>query len=193
MLSGKIINREVKKNRDGTKNVLLLQVEITDPEDIQTVELMSQTGEENNPPSNSKATMVQVGDAWKIAVSTDDQIEPITDPGEKRLYSTNTEGDTVLAEQRFYNDGKIIISNNEVTITAFSNGLTTIHTSGNLEITSAKTIINNDVEIDGGDLELTNGIIKGANVYNGATSNGHIHPQGSDSAGDAEQDTGVAK
>lgn len=44
-----------------------------------------------------------------------------------------------------------------------------------------------------GDIEMT-GVIKGVNVFNtGAQSNTHIHPQGNDSDGDAEQDTGVAK
>lgn len=37
------------------------------------------------------------------------------------------------------------------------------------------------------------GIITGPNVFNGADSQDHVHPQGVDSDGDTQQDTGVAK
>lgn len=43
-----------------------------------------------------------------------------------------------------------------------------------------------------GDINMT-GIISGDNVFNGATSNEHVHSQPNDSGGNTEYDTGVAK
>jgi len=49
-----------------------------------------------------------------------------------------------------------------------------------------------------GDINLTGNIqmtgdISGANVFNGAKSNDHIHPQGADSAGDTQQNTEISQ
>ncbi len=87
---GQVIGREIKKNRDGSSDKLLLTVEITETDDIQTVELMRQAGEDTNPPDGSKVLILSVGDAWKIAVASDDGIVPSVNPGEKKLYSTNS-------------------------------------------------------------------------------------------------------
>lgn len=149
MQSGKVTGREIKKNKDGLKKVILLQVEVTSSEDIQSVELMNQTGEDNNPPNDSRLTIIDIGQAFKIAIASDDNIDPITDPGEKRIYSTDEDNLIVKSSILMKNDGTIIANNDEITITAHSSGKLEIVTSGNSEITSAKTIINNDVDIFG--------------------------------------------
>lgn len=101
--TGRITGREVKKNRDGTKNVLLLQVEISDPDDMQTVELVTQAGEDTNPPDDSKIIILPVGRAWKTAIAVDDGIEPSMQPGEKKLYSID--GGAISAFVDFLNTG----------------------------------------------------------------------------------------
>lgn len=108
---GKVTGREIKKNRDGTKNVLLLQVEITDPDDIQTVEYMTPSGEDANPPNGSDVAIVSVGNAYKIAITADNGVEPVMAPGEKRLYSTSTSGD-VAADLKFLTDGVAELNGN---------------------------------------------------------------------------------
>jgi len=82
---GIVTGREVKKNRDGQNDRLMLQVEISDPDDIQTVELMNPAGEDNNPPDGSKILILDLGNAYKVAVATDDGIAP---SGKRRIYST---------------------------------------------------------------------------------------------------------
>lgn len=87
---GTVRGATVETNKDGDKPVLMLQVEITDPEDVQAVQLMTQAGEESNPPDGSRVTLVRVNDAFKIAVAVDDGIEPSMGRGEKKLYSTSS-------------------------------------------------------------------------------------------------------
>ena len=109
MLSGVIKGKEISVNKNGTHAVLLLKVEVTDPNDIQTVELMSQAGVDCSPVIGSKVTMVQVGEAWKIAVATNDGIIPEVSEGEYEIYSSANGVKQVKI--RCKNDGKINISN----------------------------------------------------------------------------------
>ncbi len=144
---GRVTGKEYKKNKDGTQIKLLLQVEVTSPEDIQTVELMSQTGEASKPPNDSKVVIVSIGEANKIAIASADAIEHNLEDGEKIIYSTSADGKTLKASTHYKNDGNIITNNGACIITAKPNGKVEIINSGITEITSAKTIFNNEVEI----------------------------------------------
>ncbi len=196
--TGIVTGKRIGKNKDGTKEVLLLQVEMADPEDIQTVELMSQTGENSNPPVGSRVLVVGAGPAFKLAIASDDSIVSATADGEKIIYSTSADGKTVASSVYLKNDGTIIAKNGTVTITADAAGKLTAVTDGNTEITSAKTIINNDVDINGvlninfggntmsmggATFNMGNATISGTNVYNGATSEGHRHDTSTDPSG----------
>jgi hypothetical protein len=128
--SGKVTGQEVKANRDATKQERLLQVELTDPNDIQTAELMSQTGEESNPPVGSKVTVISVGEAWKLAIASSDKIVPLVAPGEKRVYSTDVAGSTVKAQVHCKNDGTIFVSNGTGSLTLSPSGELTIVAPG---------------------------------------------------------------
>lgn len=159
--------------------------------DQRTVQVFGPCNEDFAPPENCKTFDIQVGRDRGFLVSTayhNQQITPAAIHGERRIYSTNQAGSAVKAEVFLKQDGTILIDNGNVTITASPSGLLEIQTSGNTEITSAKTIVNNDVEIVG-DIDMT-GIIKGANVFGGVNSDVHVHSQGNDSDGDTEQDTG---
>jgi len=160
--------------------------------DQRTVQVFGPCNEDFAPPENCKTLNIPLGRGRGFLISAayhNQQIAPVAIHGERRIYSTNQAGDTVKAEIFLRQDGTIYIDNGNVTITASPSGLLEIETTGNSEITSSKTVINNDVEIDG-DINMT-GVIKGATVFNGADSNLHVHEQGNDSDGDAEQDTGV--
>lgn len=65
-----------------------------------------------------------------------------------------------------------------------------LHVNGLLNI-NAGMKVNNGTSYDS---DFGDSIIIGTNVFNGADSDEHIHPQGTDSpSGDTQQDTGVAK
>lgn len=85
---GRVTGSEIKKNRDGDKKVVLLQVEITDPDDIQTVQSMGAAGVNSNPVNDSIVFIAQAGNAFKIAVAVDDGIEPTAKRGEYEIYSS---------------------------------------------------------------------------------------------------------
>lgn len=84
---GKVRGREKKPNRNGAGDVILLQVEISGPDDVQTVELMTHAGDEASPPNGAQVILVQIGPAWVVALAADDLIPPDIDVGERRVYS----------------------------------------------------------------------------------------------------------
>ena len=89
---GTVTGRKVGKNRDGTDDVLLLQVEITDPDDIQTVELMQPAGQKDYPIDDSQVVILDIGNAFKAAVAVQDGVTPSGSPGDKELYSLDSAG-----------------------------------------------------------------------------------------------------
>lgn len=87
ILTGKVRGRAVSKNKDGTADKILLQVELTSPEDIQTVEWINHDGEDSSPPDNSMVVVVAISPGYKIAIACDDGMLAESSPGEKILYS----------------------------------------------------------------------------------------------------------
>lgn len=108
--TGIVTGREFKKNRDGENDRLLLQVQITDADDIHTVEYMSPSGEDSNPPDGAKVLIVDAGRAYKIAIAVDDNIQPSMQEGEKKLYSIS-DGD-IAAFINFLQSGIVEINGN---------------------------------------------------------------------------------
>jgi hypothetical protein len=109
MQIGRVTGVEIGPNRDGEGNVRLLTVEITDPDDVQTVEQFRIPGDDSAPPIDSTVLVERVGEAWAIGVGFDDNVEPDADPGEKILYSS--QGGTIKAKVHLFTDGKIRIEN----------------------------------------------------------------------------------
>jgi len=109
MQLGKVVGREIVENKDGTDKVMLLQVEITDPDDVQNVELFRQSGEDYNPRDDARVMIVDLGEALKIAIACDDGIEPSVDPGERELYSIDSTG-AKSAYCRFNDDGTVTLN-----------------------------------------------------------------------------------
>jgi hypothetical protein len=105
---GRVTGSEIKKNRDGDKKVVLLQVEITDPDDMQTVELMNNAGVNSNPPNDSNVFIVQAGKAFKVAVAVDDGIEPDAEKGEYEIYSSD--GGIKKASAYCKKDGTLVLN-----------------------------------------------------------------------------------
>ncbi len=89
---------EIKKNKDSTVKSLLLQVDmIEDENDVRTVELMLQAGEDTNPAKSSRVLVVDTAEGYQVGISVNDGLEPETDPGEKEFYSTDSPATTKKA------------------------------------------------------------------------------------------------
>lgn len=165
-MAGRVTGREIGKNKDGAESVRKMQVIVTAPEDVQTVQLIGQTGEESNPPNGSVVVLLPIGESLQVGVATFDRVAPELGVGGKRIYSTDDTGEVVKAEVRLDPDGKITLVNGGGSLTMTPDGLLTIDVSGETVINSSKTTINNNVEING-NLEAT-GVITAPTV-NGTT------------------------
>ena len=84
---GRVTGAEVLPNKDGLTPVLMLQVEITDPDDVQSIELLRSAGVDSNPLNDCKVFIGQVGEAYKLVIANDDGILPTAEPGEYEIYS----------------------------------------------------------------------------------------------------------
>lgn len=89
MHSGVITGSEIGINMDGDFPARKLQVQVTDPDDIQTVELMLASGEDSNPPDGSSVVFATLGTAWNIGVAVSDGVIPSMQKGEKKIYSVS--------------------------------------------------------------------------------------------------------
>jgi hypothetical protein len=103
----KVLSRSIKKNRDGDRDVMLLEVEISEPEDRQDAELMPFAGMDFNPPDGCLVFLVESGKAWKIAIAANDGIKPRTNPGELELYSLDEFAGERLATLLFDAEGQL--------------------------------------------------------------------------------------
>lgn len=130
MRIGLVKGSEVGKNRDGDADVLLLQVEISEPGDDQTVEYFQAAGEDFNPPEDTTVVVVDLGEAWKIAIAADDGITPVSAEGEKEIYSSA--GGVKKAWVHLYADGKIRIEN--------ANGFAELSAAGQLNVNGNFTV-----------------------------------------------------
>ncbi len=165
--------------------------------DQRTVQIFGPCNEDFAPPENCKTLNIPLGRGRGFLVSAayhNQNIAPVAVHGERRIYSTDQAGANVMAEVFLKQDGTILIKNATITITADPSGLLKIETGGNTEITSAKTIINNDVDIIG---TLNATVAVNAPTVAAATSltvnskemDDHKHSQGVDSDNDTQQNT----
>jgi hypothetical protein len=105
---GEITGSSVRVNKDGVKPVRLLQVVVSDPEDVQTVELIRQAGEDYNPPKGSRVIILDLGSAWQVGVAVDDGITPEVDEGERELFSSV--GGVKKAKFKLNKEGELVLN-----------------------------------------------------------------------------------
>jgi hypothetical protein len=192
---GKITGVDIGKNKDGTKDVRLLQVEMSGPDDVRTVELFTVSGEDSAPEVGDEVAIRVLGTSSNlIGESTKDTVAPSVNEGEKKLYSYAS--GTVKASIYLKADGSIEIQTlsavNVVGDVIADFGVTNIsllnhYHQGNLGYPTGTPIqsgggttpstppsTNNDGDIiDGGGTNLSI----------------HTHSQPADSNGDTEQNT----
>ncbi len=133
-ITGRVSGRRLGKNKDGADATRLLQGIFSDRRDIQNVQLVGQVGEESNPPNGSLLITVQAGPALKLAIATADRVVPALDVGGKRIYSTEGDGKTVVAEVRLDPDGAVTVRNGMGSIVISPSGAITIQAPGNMQI-----------------------------------------------------------
>jgi hypothetical protein len=105
---GIVRGRRIGKNRDGDKNVLILQVEIIENEDVRTIEIFSSA--DFNPANGTRVYICDVTDSYQIAVATSDGLTPEVEPGEIEIYSTDNPVTAKQARIYLNKDGEIILN-----------------------------------------------------------------------------------
>lgn len=128
MKTGVIVGIENSTNRDAENNRLLLSVEISDPDDVQIVELILPFGLDMHPPVGSKVFLDDAGEAYKIAFAIDDGIDPTTEEGESIVYSVS-EG-AIVAQTYYKKDG-------DIEIESIGGGTVNLRNAGIVEVNGA--------------------------------------------------------
>ena len=105
---GIVTGRRIGKNRDGDKNVLILQVELLSGEDTRSIEIFSSS--DFNPANGTRVYICDVSDSYQVAVATSDGITPESEPGEVEIYSTDNPVTAKQARIYLNKDGEIILN-----------------------------------------------------------------------------------
>jgi hypothetical protein len=111
MIVGRVAGQSNTLYADGDTQVSVLDVVLTEGDDVQSVELYNPAGIDANPLDDSSVVVSSISSAWKVAIGIDDSITPERDRGEIEIYSAALVGvvPTKKAAVRCLNDGKIEI------------------------------------------------------------------------------------
>ena len=105
---GIVTGRRIGKNRDGDKDVLILQVSLIENEDTRSIEIFSSS--DFNPANGTRVYICNVSDSYQVAVATSDGITPESEPGEVEIYSTDNPVTAKQARIYLNKDGEIILN-----------------------------------------------------------------------------------
>lgn len=137
MTTGIITGYEIGRNKSGTKDVVLLQVRMSnDQDDIQTVELMNNAGDGSVPAIGSRVIITQLGPSWKIGIAESDEIDPEVQDGEVHHYSQDA--GTIKAFIKLLKSGIIELNGNTdfaVRFTALETGFNQLKADFNAFLT----------------------------------------------------------
>ena len=120
--TGLVTGRTTGKNRNRGTDVRLMQTVITDQDDVQTVQLVEQSGEESNPLTGSMVVLIPGANAAKLGIAVEDGITPIMAVGGKRIYSIDPSTQQVAAEVKLDPDGTVTVSNSAASFTMNPDG-----------------------------------------------------------------------
>ena len=141
---GTVRGSDLVSNKDGDDVRRMLQVELSNADDVQTIELMGPAGDDSAPQPGSRALIVSVGPAFKVAIALDDGVEPDADPGDKVIYSYDDSGvriatitldasgesieiKTDKAVITMLSAGNVVLYNAKATVTLNTNGIVDIN------------------------------------------------------------------
>ena len=129
--TGIVTGRETRRNKDGSRASRVLQVQVTSPDDVQSIEQIGPGGQDFSPPDGSRVVILEIGSAYKVAIAVDDLQEPEAAPGERRIYSVSDED--IKALIYLFTNGNIEITSPETETTGHlkvGTGATGTFTSG---------------------------------------------------------------
>jgi hypothetical protein len=131
--------------------------------DQRKAQVFGGVNEDSSPAKNTQTVDVQIGRDRGFLASIayrNPKITPVANEGEKRIYSTNAEGDTVMSEVFMHDDGTIEVKSvSGATLTIYPNGSITMWRNAGNQITISATgitsiIASGAIEADAVGIEL---------------------------------------
>ena len=168
-------------------------------------------GDDAHPlPGDYVATSAAAGTGRETAVGyLDPANEQKATAGEKRIYARDPESGDSVVEVWLKSDGTAVVVNTNGSVTLAPDGGTTVETpaatftaaasgsikgengGGVFELTPGGDFVVNGVTIGtDGSIDTPTKVTTPSAIINGVEAASHTHPQGNDSAGNTEQDTG---
>jgi hypothetical protein len=89
---GTVRGAEITRYRDGEDNVRVLRVELTSPDDLQSVAQITRAGVDSSPHDETRVVVIDIEPSYRVAVSEEDLSTPSVDRGEQELYSYSSAG-----------------------------------------------------------------------------------------------------
>ena len=163
-MTGTVKGFEVKKNRNGTNNVLMLQVEVSGPNDIQSAEYMSNAGDNTIPVIGSTVVILMAGPSWKIAVAVNDKsdFDNSLVEGDRLLYSKYRAATYKIGAdgKHYFNDGSIEAARNgDAVRVTIPTGTFIVSVSGGSGSPAVGVLNPAPVDVDGTIQEGTNEVL----------------------------------
>lgn len=118
--TGKVVGNSIGKNQDGDTDVRLLTVELSDGDDIQTVEYYDDGGRDYLPPNGAEVVILDISPSHRIAIAVDDLQVPALPAGAVEFYSLNAAGTAKAAKVKLDNAGVVTINDGEDFAVQFS-------------------------------------------------------------------------
>lgn len=85
---GTVKKTSIESNQDSAKKFIMLEVEESEGEDLQDVQLVSLSGIKSRPEPGERVYILNFGGGLKIGIAVEDNIETDKDEGERDFYST---------------------------------------------------------------------------------------------------------
>jgi len=94
---GTVVGREIIENRDSENESRMLSVELSEANDVQSIEHINQNGEQTNPLDDTTVLVLELNPSWKLAIAINDlvDIDETLDPGEKKIYAVDSSNNIV--------------------------------------------------------------------------------------------------
>lgn len=104
-----VISTTIDDSKSGDGKVVSCECEMSEKEDIKTVEVVAGHGRMVFPKAGSKLIGMRLQSGYIVAVACDDGIEPDIEEGEHKIYSIGPDG-AVAASVLMKADGSIVLN-----------------------------------------------------------------------------------
>lgn len=137
---GTVRGASVTTNRDGEDPVRLLQVELTNGDDLQEVEQIRTSGDDAAPRPGSRVIVLSLGAAYRVGIISDDGSDPVVDPGSREIYAYDGNGNRT-AKIYLQGGGGVTIETGTSAVDVSPGGVVTV--------TADKLVLNSEIDAAG--------------------------------------------